>query len=447
MNVTPEEAKAYVKYQLGALMAFTGSLGMKLQHVKPHGALYNMAAVDEKLARAMCEAVYEVDRDIIFMGLAGSWMVKAAEETGLKAASEVFADRAYNDDGTLVSRKFPGAVIKDEELGHPPGGADGKGRDRGDHKRTRDRHPGRLHLRPRGQSKGPGICEKYPGSPGRRGRGGTEPGGAVRSGGDADRRPGKAGRPAERKGRFCCGKDKISWFPGDCTVCVEFGNEISPEINRRIRAFKIALEKEAIDGVVETIPTYRSLSVVYRPEVIRFGELTKKFDAVLETMDSIQIPPPSVIEIPVLYGGDMGPDLEFVAAHNHKTPEEVVRIHTSGEYLIYMLGFIAGFPYLGGMSREIAAPRLKSPRVKIEGGSVGIAGEQTGIYPVASPGGWQLIGRTPLKLYDAEREKPVLLEAGQYIKFRAVDEAEYEAIEKQVEAGTYQYVVFHKEVE
>ena len=116
MNVTPEEAKAYVKYQLGALMAFTGSLGMKIQHVKPHGALYNMAAGDEKLARAMCEAVYEVDKDIIFVGLAGSWMVKAAEETGLKAASEVFADRAYNDDGTLVSRKLPGAVIKDEEL-------------------------------------------------------------------------------------------------------------------------------------------------------------------------------------------------------------------------------------------------------------------------------------------------------------------------------------------
>ena len=98
--------------------------------------------------------------------------------------------------------------------------------------------------------------------------------------------------------------EKIKYLvSGDCTVCVEFGNEISPEINRRIRAFKIALEKEAVDGVVETIPTYRSLSVVYRPEVIRFGELTKKFDAVLETMDSIQIPPPSVIEIPVLYGG------------------------------------------------------------------------------------------------------------------------------------------------
>lgn len=111
-----------------------------------------------------------------------------------------------------------------------------------------------------------------------------------------------------------------------------------------------------------------------------------------------------------------------------------------------MLGFIAGFPYLGGMSKEIATPRLKSPRVKIDGGSVGIAGEQTGVYPVDSPGGWQLIGRTPLKLYDADREKPVLLEAGQYIKFRSIDAAEYAKIEKEVADGTYQYVVYDKEV-
>lgn len=234
---------------------------------------------------------------------------------------------------------------------------------------------------------------------------------------------------------------------GDCAVCVEFGNEISPEINRKIRAFKIAVEKENIEGIVETVPTYRSLLVVYDPAVIRFKELTDKFEAIMGTMDSIPIPPPSVIEIPVLYGGDMGPDLENVAAHNHKTPEEVIRIHTSGEYLIYMLGFIAGFPYLGGMSREIATPRLTSPRVKIEGGSVGIAGEQTGVYPVASPGGWQLIGRTPLKLYDADREKPVLLEAGQYIKFRSVTEEEYREIERQVNENTYQYVIYDKEAE
>lgn len=241
---------------------------------------------------------------------------------------------------------------------------------------------------------------------------------------------------------------EVRYLPsGDCAICVEFGNEISPEINAKIRAFKIALEKENIDGIVETVPTYRSLLVVYRPEVILFKELTEKFDGIMGAMGNIQIPPPTVIEIPVLYGGEMGPDLENVAAHNHKTIDEVIEIHTSEEYLIYMLGFIAGFPYLGGMSKEIATPRLKSPRVKIEGGSVGIAGEQTGIYPVASPGGWQLIGRTPLKLYDAEREKPVLLEAGQYIKFRSVTQEEYEEIEKQVEENTYQYVTYAKEVE
>ena len=116
MVVTAEEAKAYTKYQLGALLAFTQSNGLKIQHVKPHGAFYNMAAVDEKLAVAICEGIYEVDKTIILMGLAGSKMITAAEKLGLKAASEVFADRAYNDDGTLVSRKLPGAVIKDKDL-------------------------------------------------------------------------------------------------------------------------------------------------------------------------------------------------------------------------------------------------------------------------------------------------------------------------------------------
>lgn len=233
---------------------------------------------------------------------------------------------------------------------------------------------------------------------------------------------------------------------GDCAICVEFGNEISPEINRQIRAFHIAIEKSGIEGIVEMIPTYRSLLVTYRPEQVGYRELIEKFDKLLNSLDSIVIPPPTVIEIPVLYGGEMGPDIENVAEHNHKTVEEVINIHSSREYLIYMLGFIAGFPYLGGMSEEIATPRLSSPRVKIEGGSVGIAGMQTGVYPVASPGGWQLIGRTPLKLYDANREKPILLQAGQYIKFKPVTEEEYRRIEKEVENNTYQYVLYNKEV-
>ena len=154
-------------------------------------------------------------------------------------------------------------------------------------------------------------------------------------------------------------------------------------------------------------------------------------------MGEIEIPPSPVLEIPVLYGGEMGPDLPFVAEHAGLSEEEVIRIHSSTEYLIYMLGFTPGFTYLGGMSEKIATPRLKQPRVKIPAGSVGIAGTQTGVYPIDSPGGWQLIGRTPVKMYDPDRETPILPEAGQYIKFYPVTQEEYDAIRKEVDAGTF----------
>lgn len=232
---------------------------------------------------------------------------------------------------------------------------------------------------------------------------------------------------------------------GDTSVLVEFGNEISTEINAHIRAFNIALEKKGLPGIVETVPTYRSLTVHYRPEVIRFEKLRDALKALLGSLDEVEIPPASVVEIPVLYGGEMGPDIGFVAEHNNKTIEEVVRIHSAPEYLIYMLGFTPGFPYMGGMSAEIATPRLTSPRVKIPGGSVGIAGSQTGVYPIDSPGGWQLIGRTPLKLYDAHREKPILLQSGQYVKYRPVDQAEFDDIAAQVEKGSYIVKTYSRE--
>ena len=224
---------------------------------------------------------------------------------------------------------------------------------------------------------------------------------------------------------------------GDTSLSVEFGNAINEAINHDIRAYKIALENAAIPGIVETVPTYRSLMVHYDPAVIRYGALKEKLEALLHEMGEIEIPPSPVLEIPVLYGGEMGPDLPFVAEHSGLSEEEVIRIHSSAEYLIYMLGFTPGFTYLGGMSAKIATPRLKQPRVKIPAGSVGIAGTQTGIYPIDSPGGWQLIGRTPVKMYDPGRETPILPEAGQYMKFYPVTQEEYDAILKEVEAGTY----------
>ena len=224
---------------------------------------------------------------------------------------------------------------------------------------------------------------------------------------------------------------------GDTSLSVEFGNEISEDINAKIRAFNIALSQSGIKGIVETVPTYRSLMVHYDPGVISYASLVKKMKGLLGQLDSIQIPPSEVLEIPVLYGGEEGPDLAFVAEHNGKTEKEVIKIHTSTEYLIYMLGFTPGFTYLGGMSDEIATPRLKTPRVKIPAGSVGIAGAQTGVYPIDSPGGWQLIGRTPVRMYDPDRSEPILPQAGQYIKFYAIDKKEYDRIAKEEAAGTY----------
>ncbi len=217
---------------------------------------------------------------------------------------------------------------------------------------------------------------------------------------------------------------------GDCGVSVEFGQEINLDINHRVTALKMLLKEKGIPGIVETIPTYCSLLIEYDPMVIQYDELVNNLKVLINQLRDIKLPEKRVVEIPVAYGGEYGPDLKEVAETHGISEEEVIRLHSEPEYPIYMLGFVAGFPYLGGMNKAIATPRKKTPRLKIESGSVGIAGEQTGIYSVESPGGWQIIGRTPIKLYDPERERPVLLEAGQYIKFKAITGEEFKAMIK-----------------
>lgn len=237
-------------------------------------------------------------------------------------------------------------------------------------------------------------------------------------------------------------KLKIS---GDSAILVEFENRIAPEINRLVRNFTLSLEKEQIPGIVEIVPAYCAVTVHYRPETILFDALKTRLSAVLEKLGEADIPAADVWELPVLYGGEAGPDLGFVAEHNGLTPEDVIRIHSESEYLVYMLGFTPGFPYLGGMSPAIETPRLTAPRLRIPAGSVGIAGKQTGVYPIPSPGGWQLIGRTPVRLYDAEREEPVLIRAGDYVKFVPVSGEEYARIAAEAAAGTYRCRTWKKE--
>lgn len=233
---------------------------------------------------------------------------------------------------------------------------------------------------------------------------------------------------------------------GDSSLLVEFGSEISPEVNQRITATVQLMKEQHIEGVVDLIPAFTSLLVNYDPRVISYEEIRKRISCLVRLEASAKEKRRRILEIPVCYGGEYGPDLEAIAANAGLSPEEVIRIHSSQDYLIYMLGFLPGFAYLGGLDKRIHTPRLANPRIKIRAGSVGIGGSQTGIYPLDSPGGWQLLGMTPVKTYDPDREEPILYQVGDYIRFVPVEEAQYKEIEKAQECGTYRCVIHEEEV-
>mgnify|MGYP000049405398 CR=1 FL=1 len=214
----------------------------------------------------------------------------------------------------------------------------------------------------------------------------------------------------------------------DRSLCVEFGNAISEDINNMVNAYALALERAAVHGVTELVPTYRSVTVHYRPEVIRYEELYSILLKIAKQTTTVQMPEREEIRVPVLYGGEFGPDLSQVAKLHGLSEQEVISLHCKPSYLIYMMGFLPGFCYLGGLDERLATPRLTVPRVKIPAGSVGIADRQTGIYPLESPGGWQLIGRTPLKLYDPNRKDPILFRAGMRLRYYPVDRSEFDRI-------------------
>ncbi len=215
---------------------------------------------------------------------------------------------------------------------------------------------------------------------------------------------------------------------GDSAMIIKTGNDISETSNVTVRKLLFRLGQENIRGVLDFIPSYNELMICFDPAVTRYNELVEAVISCSQNLDDIDLPEPSVVSIPVLYGGNSGPDLREVAETNDLSAEEVITIHSSPLYLVYMLGFTPGFCYLGGMDHRIVTPRRQTPRLKIEAGSVGIADKQTGIYPIDSPGGWQLIGKTPVKLFDARKSPEFLLNQGDYIKFYPIDEEEYKEI-------------------
>lgn len=229
---------------------------------------------------------------------------------------------------------------------------------------------------------------------------------------------------------------------GESAVIVRFGDKILPEIHQKISAFTDFLEKNPFPGLLEYVPSFTAVTIFYDPLVVRqqwqnlpempAPKISVSFDRVksflqksLQGLTGISDHKPQLVEIPVCYGGELGPDLEYVAEYHKITPEEVIRIHSEAEYLVYMIGFAPGFPYLGGLSKKIATPRRATPRTVIPKGSVGIAGDQTGAYPIETPGGWQLIGQTPLELFRPESDPPILLKSGNIVKFIPITIEEY----------------------
>ena len=225
---------------------------------------------------------------------------------------------------------------------------------------------------------------------------------------------------------------------GDRALSVELGDEITRDINARILALEYLIHQKRVPGVGETVPSYRALLVYYDPVAVGYEELTATLRGLLADARPEVLPPVRTVELPCCYGGELGFELEAAAATLGLAPEAMARLHAGADYYVYFVGFTPGLPYMTGMPERLTIPRLTNPRLKTPPGSVSIGGVQCCIYSVESPGGFWVLGRTPVRLYDPTAPDPILLRAGDHVRFRPIDRAEYDAIAAEVDAGRYE---------
>ena len=388
LAMSSDELEASVLYQVAAVAGMVQAAGGRLAHVKAHGALYNRAAVDAGMAAAIARAVWRFSRELILVGPPGSELLAAAEAIGLPTAAEGFADRAYEPDGSLRSRRLEGALLTDPAARGSSGSRPGPG------------GPGPDAVRALGH---PGCS-------------GDRPSRALGARGGRLRRPTRDG--------LCPGMSNgpmIETF-GDRAFLVVLGGGINPRVNGRVHALAEAVRTEAAQGVAwgNPVPSYESVVVPFDPLLLDAEEAQRRLNDLLAvTQEQPRIEPKTypTVEIPTLYGGEDGPDLPEVARRLGLAEHEVVARHAAHEYLVYMMGFTPGYAYLGLLPKSLELPRRDVPRVRVASGSVGIAGRQTGVYPTESPGGFHIIGRTDLVLWDPAREPPCLLEPGRRVRF------------------------------
>jgi KipI family sensor histidine kinase inhibitor len=206
---------------------------------------------------------------------------------------------------------------------------------------------------------------------------------------------------------------------GDSSILIQLGDEIDPVLNQRVHALDVLLQTSP--AIIETVPAYCTVLVHYDPLVTTYNQIKNLIEEKLTLIDDATHRPSRRLEIPVLYGGASGPDLEPAATTLALSSSELIRLHSEREYTVYMMGFTPGFPYMGILNEKLTLPRLSTPRTRVPTGSVAIAGSQTGIYPVDSPGGWHILGHTPLTLFDPTGDTPFLFAPGDMVKFMPMD--------------------------
>lgn len=232
---------------------------------------------------------------------------------------------------------------------------------------------------------------------------------------------------------------EIRFLPaGDCAMTVEFGNAVDIGMNQKVHALAAKIREKQMTGVTELLPTFRSLMIYYNSCETSFEIIKKEIESYGNIQENAENSKKKILKIPCCYGARFGCDLADMERHTGLDRDEIIKIHSSTDYRIYMMGFLPGFVYLGGLDKRLEMPRLKTPRVKIERGAVGIGGNQTGVYPLASPGGWRLMGATPVDLYDPGREEPVFCRAGEYIRFVPITIGEYYDIRHLIVKGSYE---------
>jgi len=219
---------------------------------------------------------------------------------------------------------------------------------------------------------------------------------------------------------------------GDSAILLTFGETANPEVHHWIQSFLHAVSNRPFSWMTEASPAFTSIAIFYDPIKIAhvqhpFDQIKQEIESFIDNIDmtSNHSRDNHIVDIPVCYGGEFGPDLGAVASLHHITPNELIRLHSDGQYLVHMIGFTPGFPYLGGMTEKLATPRRSTPRLVIPAGSVGIAGSQTGVYPLDSPGGWNIIGRTPIPLFRPNQDPPSLLKTGDIVRFYPISAAEF----------------------